>query len=82
MDQEGEKLCTLHVPTTDMITKVDIFSKDLVLIPCNLGNSHWTCASINIRDKRIEYYDSLGMDRLAIRQVCIFVLLRVASSNR
>lgn len=47
--------------------KIDIFSKDIVLIPCNLGNSHWTCAAINFRDKRIEYYDSMGMDRPSIR---------------
>jgi sentrin-specific protease 1 len=46
---------------------VDIFSKDLVLIPCNLGNSHWTTAAINLRNKRIEYYDSMGMDRPSIR---------------
>lgn len=47
--------------------KMDIFSKDIVLIPCNLGNAHWTCAAINFRDKRIEYYDSMGMDRPSIR---------------
>ncbi|PVG02593.1 cysteine proteinase [Serendipita vermifera] len=47
--------------------KVDIFSKDLVLIPCNLGNSHWTCAAINFRHKRVEYFDSMGMDRPSIR---------------
>ncbi|KAG8751681.1 Smt3-specific protease, partial [Serendipita sp. 396] len=48
--------------------KIDIFGKDLVLIPCNLGNSHWTCAAINFRQKRIEYYDSMGTDRPSIRQ--------------
>lgn len=40
--------------------KVDLFSKDLILVPCNLGNSHWTCAAINLRRGRIEYYDSMG----------------------
>ncbi|CAO1619925.1 unnamed protein product [Parajaminaea phylloscopi] len=40
--------------------KVDIFSKDIVLVPCNLGGSHWTCAAINFRRGRIEYYDSLA----------------------
>eukprot|EP01090_Pellita_catalonica_P021597 TRINITY_DN8128_c0_g1_i1.p1 TRINITY_DN8128_c0_g1~~TRINITY_DN8128_c0_g1_i1.p1 ORF type:complete len:514 (+),score=59.98 TRINITY_DN8128_c0_g1_i1:326-1867(+) len=39
--------------------KVDLFAKDKVLIPVHLGN-HWCLAVINIRDKRFEYYDSLG----------------------
>ena len=40
--------------------KVDIFSKDLVVFPINLGNMHWTAGAINFREKRLEYYDSLG----------------------
>ncbi|PWZ02668.1 cysteine proteinase [Testicularia cyperi] len=40
--------------------KVDIFSKDLVLFPINLGNAHWVCGAINIRKRRFEYYDSMG----------------------
>ncbi|CAO1616047.1 unnamed protein product [Sympodiomycopsis kandeliae] len=40
--------------------RVNIFEKDLILIPCNLGNSHWTCAAINFRRKRFEYYDSMA----------------------
>ncbi|KAF9520526.1 hypothetical protein BS47DRAFT_1370365 [Hydnum rufescens UP504] len=48
--------------------KVDIFSKDVILIPINLGNSHWTCACINVRRKRIEYYDSLGTRREVVYQ--------------
>lgn len=40
--------------------KVNIFEKDLVLIPINEGQSHWTCAAINFRRKRFEYYDSMG----------------------
>jgi len=46
--------------------KVDIFSKDVVLIPINQGNAHWTCAAINFRKKRIEFYDSLGLKRDAV----------------
>ncbi|PWN29713.1 cysteine proteinase, partial [Jaminaea rosea] len=40
--------------------RIDVFAQDLILIPCNLGNSHWTCAAINFRRKRVEYYDSMG----------------------
>ncbi|KAI9595613.1 hypothetical protein BDF19DRAFT_58982 [Syncephalis fuscata] len=38
--------------------RVDIFSKDFLIIPVHLG-VHWCCAIINFRKKRIEYYDSL-----------------------
>ncbi|KXN83566.1 Sentrin-specific protease 1 [Leucoagaricus sp. SymC.cos] len=41
--------------------KIDIFSKDVILIPVNHNNAHWTAAAINFRRKRIESYDSMGM---------------------
>jgi len=41
--------------------KVDLFSKDVVLIPVNHGNAHWTAAAINFRQKRFESYDSMDM---------------------
>ncbi|EAU93455.2 sentrin-specific protease [Coprinopsis cinerea okayama7 len=47
--------------------KVDIFSKDIVLIPVNHSNSHWTAAAINFKLKRFESYDSLDM---AGEEVC------------
>ncbi|WWD05966.1 hypothetical protein V865_004051 [Kwoniella europaea PYCC6329] len=40
--------------------KVDIFSKDLVIFPVNIGNMHWTACAINLAKKRIEYFDSMG----------------------
>ncbi|CEL51718.1 hypothetical protein RSOLAG1IB_00253 [Rhizoctonia solani AG-1 IB] len=43
--------------------KIDIFKKDVVLVPVNLGNAHWTCAAINFQKKRIEYHDSMGRKR-------------------
>jgi sentrin-specific protease 1 len=43
--------------------KIDIFSKDIILIPINHNNSHWTGAAINFRRKRIESYDSMNLDR-------------------
>ncbi|TDL28824.1 cysteine proteinase [Rickenella mellea] len=43
--------------------KVDIFLKDIVLIPINHGNAHWTMSAINFRCKRIESYDSMLLDR-------------------
>ncbi|KIK98321.1 hypothetical protein PAXRUDRAFT_803098 [Paxillus rubicundulus Ve08.2h10] len=46
--------------------KFDIFSKDIVLIPINHDNSHWTGAAINFRRKRIESYDSMNLDRRSV----------------
>ncbi|KAF8213282.1 hypothetical protein K438DRAFT_1085347 [Mycena galopus ATCC 62051] len=43
--------------------KIDIFSKDTILIPVNHGNVHWTAAAINFRQKRIESFDSMHDDR-------------------
>ncbi|KAJ1030316.1 hypothetical protein NDA16_001226 [Ustilago loliicola] len=40
--------------------RIDIFSKDIILFPINLGNSHWVCGAINMRKHRFEYYDSMG----------------------
>lgn len=43
--------------------KLDIFQKDIILIPINHNNTHWTGAAINFRRKRIESYDSMNVDR-------------------
>lgn len=50
-------------------TQFDIFSKDIVLIPVNHANSHWTAAAINFRKKRIESYDSMNMNRSEVCKV-------------
>ncbi|KAG8913284.1 Smt3-specific protease, partial [Tulasnella sp. 417] len=48
---------------------IDIFSKDVILVPINLGNAHWTCAAINMKKKRVEYYDSMGSQRPKVYQI-------------
>jgi len=40
--------------------KVDIFSKDVLIIPINHENFHWACAVIDMRKKQLIYFDSLG----------------------
>ena len=47
---------------------VDIFAKDLVIVPVHLG-VHWCMCIINMRRKRIEYYDSLRGDNIECFQV-------------
>lgn len=39
--------------------KIDIFALDRLLVPINLGNVHWVCAVVDLKRKRIEYYDSM-----------------------
>ena len=38
--------------------KVDIFSHDLLLVPVHLG-MHWCLATVDLREKRIDYFDSM-----------------------
>lgn len=51
------------------LCQVDVFAKDAILVPINLGNAHWTFACVNMRLKRVEYYDSLGSRRSKVYEV-------------
>ncbi|KAH8280573.1 hypothetical protein KR018_010278 [Drosophila ironensis] len=39
---------------------VDIFSKDIVLIPIHYKRIHWSIVAIDFREYSIKYYDSMG----------------------
>jgi Ulp1 family protease len=39
--------------------RIDVFAMDRVIFPIHLG-SHWCLAVINFKEKKFEYYDSLG----------------------
>lgn len=39
---------------------VDIFAYDIILVPVHVNNVHWCMAIINLNNKTIKYYDSLG----------------------
>ena len=49
--------------------QIDIFSKDLILVPINVGGMHWIAAAINMNKKRIEYFDSMGSYGSAMQDV-------------
>lgn len=49
--------------------KIDLFEKDIILFPININNVHWTCGAINLKDKRFEYYDSMGSQRKDVYNV-------------
>jgi sentrin-specific protease 1 len=52
-DQPG-----LHTPH-NACNAQDVFSFDLLLVPVNHANTHWTLAAVWPRARRIEHYDSL-----------------------
>ena len=58
MDKKSKKI-PRNFSFWKIFSQIDIFSLDKVIVPVHLG-SHWCLAVINIRDKRFEYYDSLG----------------------
>ncbi|KNC76556.1 hypothetical protein SARC_10951, partial [Sphaeroforma arctica JP610] len=45
--------------------KFNLFEKNYVVVPVHLGN-HWCAAVINVKEKRFEYYDSLGGRNTAV----------------
>lgn len=42
--------------------KVNLFDLDRVVIPINKGGFHWILSIVNITEKRVEYYDSMGRE--------------------
>jgi Ulp1 family protease len=41
---------------------VDIFKFDLLFIPTNVNNMHWTMIVVKMQSKEIHYYDSMSGD--------------------
>lgn len=73
MDQEGIGIARFEYYANRLFipcfSKFDLFSKDILLIPVNHNNSHWTAAAINFRKKRIHSYDSMGTARQEVHKV-------------
>lgn len=42
--------------------KINVFELDRVVIPINKGGFHWILVIVNITEKRVEYYDSMGRE--------------------
>lgn len=61
---------TINFSASVKTSQIDLFSKDVVLIPVNHSNLHWTGAAINFRKKRIESYDSMNLSRTEVFKVC------------
>lgn len=54
-------------------SRVDIFAKDLLLIPIHLGN-HWAIVVVDMRKKILEFYDSMGSERFDLRYFNVYFL--------
>ena len=57
-------------------SKVDIFEKRQIFIPCNINSCHWTLVVVDMRLKRIRYLDSQGFGKstLVLEQVPKLIL--------
>ncbi|KAK6204945.1 uncharacterized protein RJT21DRAFT_12130 [Scheffersomyces amazonensis] len=51
--------------------KLNLFEKDLIMVPINVMNTHWALAVINNKSHSIEYYDSLISSNGNIRAISL-----------
>lgn len=56
------------LPRCQLPTKnrIDIFKHEIVIIPVHENGDHWCLAIIDMRDKTIKYFDSLGGENNAV----------------
>lgn len=47
---------------------------DLIFFPINLDNSHWVSACIDVKDKKIRHFDSLGGSPNRLIHNALFVI--------
>ena len=65
-----------------MYTNIDLFSKDLILMPINIGNTHWTLIAMDIKQKKVSYYDSLrGNGQVYLDNAIAFLRESAAARN-
>lgn len=68
--------------------KVNLFDVDRVLIPINKGGFHWILCVVNVTEKRIEYYDSMGREgessenRGVLQNVRLFMVEEAKAQNK
>lgn len=56
--------------------KVDIFSKDKLIIPIHMELiNHWCLVCVDFKEKSIKYYDSLGERNFKCMKLILFYLL-------
>lgn len=55
-----DRLSTGYAAVKRWTRKVDIFDKEVILVPVHVNGVHWCMAIINLKVKTIKYYDSMG----------------------
>ena len=53
--------CLTYLSYSSIQTSPNVLEVDRIIIPVNLNNTHWACAVIYIKEKRIVYYDSMSV---------------------
>ena len=67
--------------------KVNLFEMGRVMIPINKGGLHWVLCVVNVTEKRIEYYDSMGSEgvsgenRAVLENVRTFMIEEAKGQN-
>ncbi|KAJ2693591.1 SUMO1 sentrin specific peptidase 1 [Coemansia sp. RSA 1285] len=61
--------------------RVDLFEKDLVIVPVHLG-VHWCCAVIDFRARAIRYYDAMGGDNAGALELLMSYLKEESRDKR
>ncbi len=58
--------------------QADLFSMELLLVPVNIHNTHWTLVGCDLKAKVITYYDSMSGNgsQCVGACVCAFVCVR------
>jgi Ulp1 family protease len=85
-EQRGKGYCYKDVKR--WTKTVNVFAKDLVIVPIHCHGNHWTLAVVNFASKRFEYYDSLrgGPEQVsaacAVWSVCLRCRSRVPHRSR
>jgi sentrin-specific protease 1 len=56
--------------------KVNLFELDRVIIPINKGGFHWILCIVNVTERRIEYYDSMGREGISSENQSVLITIR------
>ena len=59
---------------------MDVFSKDLLLVPVNHNNLHWCLAAVDLNSRSISYYDSMVGNGLS-GEMLLHMHLRAVPAN-
>lgn len=62
LSEDGRGYSFKSVQRWSIRKKVDVFSFDLMIVPINVGRTHWALGFVDLKKERICYWDSLGGD--------------------